>query len=313
MDWMTSSSSRWNTFRTLVSASYTLFRIVLIALIAYGLWSFGVAVYNWWRPEPTPVVSILTPTVKTVEIPVETLVTKTVTKYVPVEDRAMVDALLAENMQLRADVSRLTVAYASSTSTGTVTQVRTNDTTASPTAFPLRYTDWRLSLTLTDATTAQYTLTQKFAVAVSSGVTEKNVPISLASLYEIGPGPMRTAIPITETTYFVAAKPNTRWYRHLTLQGGVLSENTRVVGVLALPWLKRGHTTAPADTRWAVLTPAVTLNTPTRSLGVFPVSVNLGTFPGVRTLLTNVWISPYLGTTNIRSFTQRGVAITVTF
>lgn len=303
---------------TALSASYTLLRIVLLALAAYGIWSVGVTVYGWFRPDPAPIVTTITPIVKTIEVPIETIVTKTVTEYVRVEDRAMVNALLDENTRLRAEVTRLTLAYAAHTSTGTVTPVppdvpvETPSTTETP-VTPIRYADWRLSFTMTTPDAIDYTLTQKFAVAVTSGVTDRNVPVSLAALYEIGPGETRTEIPITETTYLAADKPATRWYRNLTLQGGVLSQNNLLTGVVAVPWLKRGRTTAPADTRWAIATPAVTLNKTTRSLGVFPVSVNLGTVPGLRTLITDVWVSPYIGTSNLRAITHRGVAFTVTF
>jgi hypothetical protein len=226
----------------------TLLRILAAALLVYAVWSLGATVYHWFRPDPAPIVTTVTPTVKTIEVPVEKIVTNTVTKYVRVEDRDMVNALLNENAQLRTTVTRLTVSLAEHTSTGTVTTppvVAPNPTPETPPS-PVQYRDWRLNLTVVDAQSINYTLTQKFALAVTSGVNDKNVPVSLAALYEIGPGETRTQIPITETTYLVANKPNTRWYRDLTIQGGVLSQNNRLVGVVAVPWLKRGRTTAPA-------------------------------------------------------------------
>jgi hypothetical protein len=293
----------------------TLLRILAAALLVYAVWSLVTTVYHWFRPDPSPIVTTVTPTVKTIEVPVEKIVTNTVTKYVRVEDRDMVNTLLAENTQLRTTVTRLTVSLAEHTSTGTVTTppvVAPNPTPETPPS-PVQYRDWRLNLTVVDAQSINYTLTQKFALAVTSGVSEKNVPVSLAALYEIGPGETRTPIPITETTYLVANKPNARWYRDLTIQGGVLSQNNRLVGVVAVPWLKRGRTMASADTRWAILTPAVTLNKSTRTIGMFPVSVNLGTVPRLRKVITNVWVSPYLGTNNLREITNQGVAVSVTF
>jgi hypothetical protein len=296
-----------NVFR----ASHSVLRVLLIALALYGVWS----VYHWFRPDPAPVVTSLTPTVKTIEVPVEKLVTKTVTQYVRVEDRAMVSSLMDENARLRAEVTRLTVAYAERTSQGTLTPTTPLNTEprAPETPAPLHYSDWRLSFTMTNPQSIDYTLTQKFALAVTHGVTNKNVPVSLATLYEIGPGDTRTPIPITDTTYLVAAKPSTHWYRDLTIQGGVVSQNNTLTGVVATPWLKRGRTSAAAESRWAVATPAVTMTQATRTLGILPVSLNVGTLPGLRAVVTNIWVSPYFGTNNLRNITHRGAAFTVTF
>lgn len=304
----------WQKLTTALLSFYTLVRLLLAALAVYGIWSVGTTIYRKFHPEPPTIIRTITPAVRTIEVPVEKIVTNTVTEYVRIEDRAMVNTLLEENARLHADVARLTIAYGERISNGTVTPVLPNvPATPDAPAPPIRYADWRLSFTITDSATIDYTLTQKFALAVTSGVTRENVPVSLASLYEIGPGETRTEIPITETTYIVANKPTTRWYRKLTLQGGVLVQDDTLVAIAAGPWLKRGRTTAPADTRWAIATPAVTFNTTSRSIGLLPVSFNLGTVPKLRSVITDIWVSPYIGTNNLQSVTHRGVVFTVTF
>lgn len=305
------SSPFWTGVRRVITTAKYLFRIVLVVLLLLLLWSAGKTVYRWWYPD-TATITHVSPTSTTIEVPVEKIVTKTVTQYVRTEDRAMVNTLLAQNDALRAEVSRLTIAYASSTSTGTATRVSVaspddRSDTPSEDTFPIEYQDWRLTATATSRDTLSYTLSQRFALAVTTGVRDDNTPITTAALYEIGPGELRTALPITNTQFIVASEPRRHFYRHLTLQGGIGKLSYPWEGVVALPWFKRGNTRAAEDTQWAFLTPAVSFTRNTATLTVLPVSANLGQLPGVRALVKDLWLSPML------TRSRRGVAFTVTF
>lgn len=265
---------------------------------------------------PAPVITQVTPVVRTVEVPVEKLTTKTVTKYITNKaDRALVEALMKENDALRVRVQDLTLSYGAATfkGQGPVTHVETPATPTTPAVQTTTFEDWRLKFRAT-GNDATYTLSQSFAVVNTLGRNKDNTPVSLVSLYEIGPGATRTPIPITQSTLIASSGPQAHFYTNLNLQGGItrLGTGTTHVAVVA-QWLKRGRTIAPHDTRWAFLSPAVTLTKGERSIGILPVSLNLGTLPGLRKAITNVWLSPYIGTSNGLQSNRQGLTVSVTF
>lgn len=305
-----STPSRWSVVRRIMTNAKYLFQIAAVLLAFIALVAVGRAIYRWWSPATT-IVTQLTPIIKTIEVPVDKIVTRTVRTYVRTEDQTMINTLLAQNESLRAEVNRLTIAYASSTSTGVASQVESSTPTstapASENPFPFQYRDWRLAATVTSRESLSYTLSQRFALAVTSGVTDKNVPVSTAVLYEIGPNETRTPLTITDTQFIVAGQPKRHWYRDMSLQGGLAKTSPTWEGVVALQWLKRGSHKSAEHSQWAVLTPAVSFTRTTTTVGVLPVSANLGQIPGVQSVVKDVWISPML------TRTSRGIAVTVTF
>jgi hypothetical protein len=180
------------------------------------------------------------------------------------------------------------------------------------------FNDFRLNF-LAEGTEAEYTLSQKFLILNTTGRNENNVPTNLIRLFEIGPGETRTPIPVTETTTIAAAATPAHWYVKLGVQGGM----GHVVGTadgesslsvfIGMPWLKRGTNRSTERTRWAIATPVVAHDYTETSFGVLPVSLNLGTIMSEKHPLTNIWVSPYIGSTSGTSINRVGGVLSVTF
>jgi hypothetical protein len=265
------------------------------------------------RPLPTDNITISTPApnVTTVQVPVPVITEKVVTKYIRVEDQAAATALLAENDKLKIKVDQLSVSLAEAQSRGhgesTTTIIPPTATT--PEEVRVTFKDWRLNFVSVN-NKVNYTLTQKFSIVNTVGRDKQNVPTNLVRLYEIDAAGERVPIPVTETTTVAATANLPQTYVKLTVQGGVGYANGQRVLILT-PWLKRGRSTATEDTRWAFVTPAISLAKDEQAVGIAPVSFNLGSLP--RQPLTNLWVSPFVGTTTGIGINQKGVAISVTF
>lgn len=282
-----------------------------------------------------PVITQPAPHVTTIEVPVPVITEKIVTKYVPVPDRAAAHALLTENERLKVRVEQLSVSLANAQSRGQGTAViapapaREDAPTPAPTR--VSFTDWRLNFTA-DGTDVQYTLTQKFSILNTIGHNKKGVATNLVELYEIGPNDTRTKIPTTETTTIAAVSP-ARWHVAPALQAGVgritstslITTRTVVAGVsrtqratnfttsaiVAVQWLTHGQDTSLRHTRWAVASPAVSLSSGDRAVGVLPVSFNIGSIS--RQPFSNLWVSPFVGTTGTAILDRVGLIGSATF
>lgn len=283
------------------------------AMVMIGLLVLAFAAGYIQRPSPADTITVSTPApnVTTIEVPVPMITEKVVTKYIKVEDQAAATALLKENDALKVKVDQLSVSLAKTQSTGqgTSTTAVTPATTTAPQEVRVAFKDWRLDfLSVNNAVT--YTLSQQYSIVNTVGRNRENVPTNLVRLYEIGPGNTRTLIPTVETTTVVTSQNLPRFYTKLTVQGGVgYADGQRVL--LLTPWLKRGRSTATEDTRWAFVTPIISLAKDEQAVGVAPVSFNLGSLP--RQPLTNLWVSPFVGTSTGIGITQKGVALSVTF
>jgi len=292
---------------------------ILIAIVV-GLFSLG-----WMlRPPQPPIITKLPGNNTVVRLPgIDKLTVKLIYKYVPVEDKAAIEAVMAENAKLKAEVQQLTltVASSSSTNTGTIT-VEPNPTV--PTKPTYTFDDWRLKF-WSDGDRATYTLAQKFIIVNSVGKNKVNVPVNIVSLFEIDAQGARVPVPTTSTLTVAVGPPGRHWYVKPGIQVGIGylpapitspaydSTPTQFAwsGVVAVPWLKRGVTTATEDTRYAFLTPTVTANAQEATVGVLPVSVNLGNLKHVP--LTNLWASPYIGFAPTAGKYRAGFAVTATF
>lgn len=266
-----------------------------------------------------PVISQPAPNVTTIRVPEFIITEKIVNKYFSESERKQLNDLLDENKKLKIEVEQLSFSLAQYQSAGGGTIIVGTLDTANPVALPkFTFKDWRLSFT-GEGTTAAYTLNQQFAILNSVGYDRNKVATNLIRLYEIGPGNTRTPIPVQETRTVVTTPAHEGWYSKPTLQGGwggfvALTGTTATgkgAGVVATPWLKYGTTRATEDTRWAFLTPSLAITNSEVSVGVLPVSFNFGTLR--RQPFTNVWLSPYLGTTNGTSLNRIGGVISVTF
>jgi len=301
-------------------------RIFAIAAVCVVL---GVIIYGAKKP---PRISQLDPITTVIEVPVEKLTTKTVTEYVRVEDRTAVDRLMRDNAALKSTVQQLTVSLAEATShgAGTVVVTTPDPTTNEPTIIKvpmtLQFKDWRLEFQ-SDGVTAHYTLSQKFSILNTVGRTDTNTPVNIVRLFEIGANGERLPIPTVETTIISAQPTRDRFYMKPTLQAGVgilprwdsTATPTTTGGrtrydtslAVAVPWWKRGRTTAVEDTRYAYLTPVVTINDTELTGGLAPISVNLGTLR--YSPVTDLWFSPYAGLSSRHGKKKFAVVFTTTF
>lgn len=257
------------------------------------------------------------PGVITIQVPHPVLTERVVTKYVPVEDRSQVIALLNENADLKISVEQLSVSLAKSTSQGqgllNVPATRAD----APDLPAFTFRDWRLAFT-GQGTSASYTLTQQFSVVNSVGTNHHGVPTQLIRVYEIGPNQERWPVPVTETVTVAATPATEGWYVKPTMQAGfsflvpVANPGTalrQAGGVIAVPWLKYGTTRSVEDTRWAFLTPSLTASGNTSTVGLLPVSFNLGSLP--RQPFSDIWVSPFIG--GSPATLRAGITLTVTF
>ena len=263
----------------------------------------------------------LDPITKVVEVPVEKLTTKTVTQYVKVEDKAAVNDLLKANDALKAHVDQLTVALAEaqSTSSGPAsTTIPIPTPTIVKVPVDVSFTDWRLKFQ-SNGNTATYTLSQKFAIVNTVGRNDQNVPVNLIRLYEIGANGERVAIPTTENTTIAIAPPPPHFYVKPTIQAGLgvivqpaPTTTTRATEFIAsVPWLKHGSQRVSETTRYAYLTPALSVTKQEFVIGVLPASLNLGTLP--RSPFTDLWVSPFVGVVPKTSAKRWGFVFTTTF
>ena len=291
--------------------------------------------------EATSVLSIdhPAPNVTTIQVPVGSLTSEVVDDYVEPAYVDLANDLLAENEGLKVLVEELSVSLATATSAGRGDVVVTPlETPLSSPIFhigyippadtlveappPIRsrvaFTDFRLNF-LAEGTEAEYTLSQKFLILNTTGRNENNVPTNLIRLFEIGPGETRTPIPVTETTTIAAVATPAHWYVKIGVQGGMghvvgtTGGESSLTAFIGMPWLKRGTNRSTERTRWAIATPVVAYDYTETSFGVLPVSLNLGTIMSEKHPLTNIWISPYIGTTTGTSINRVGGLLTVTF
>ena len=291
--------------------------------------------------EATSVLSIdhPAPNVTTIQVPVGRLTPEAVDDYVEPVYMDLANDLLAENEGLKVLVEELSVSLATATSEGRGDVVVTPfETPLSRPIFNLGYippadtfveapppiqsrvafNDFRLNF-LAEGAEAEYTLSQKFLILNTTGRNENNVPTNLIRLFEIGPGETRTSIPVTETTTIAAAATPAHWYVKIGVQGGMghivgrTGDEASLTAFIGMPWLKRGTNRSTERTRWAIATPVVAYDYTETSFGVLPVSLNLGTIMSEKHPLTNIWISPYIGTTTGTSINRVGGLLTVTF
>ena len=326
-------------------------RRVLQIIGAVGVSGLVFAAGRWSGPsEATGVLSIdyPAPNVTTIQVPVGPLTTEVVDGYLDSVYGNPVDDLFTENEELKVLVEELSLSLATVTSEGrgevAITPIETppselpfepSDIPApvwppafwppleAPPPFPSRveFNDFRLNF-LAEGTEAEYTLSQKFLILNTAGRDENNVPTNLIRLFELGPGETRTPIPVTETTTVAAVGTPPHWYVKIGLQGGMgpvmgtTGGGSSLTAFIGIPWLKRGTNRSTENTRWALLTPVVQIPQSrlySAGFGVLPFSVNLGTIMSDKHPLTNMWISPYMGTTTGTTINRVGGILSVTF
>lgn len=292
---------------------------VLLSLAILAV--LGAIVFGAQKP---PRVTYLDPITKVIEVPVDRITTNVVKEYVRVEDRAAVTALLNENKKLHSTVEQLTTSLAASTSTGRgTTTISFPIDPAAPSLFPtplevpikVSFKDWRLNFE-SNGMDGRYTLTQRYSILNTVGRNKENVPVNLIRLFEIGENGERIPIPITETTTIATRPSQPHTYVRPQVQGGIaffpnINNSSMPVLTVAVPWLHRGTIQAAEYTRYAFFTPMATVSENERTVGVAPLSLNLGTFK--YTPFQDVWVSPYGGINPDTSAKRFALVFTTTF
>ena len=320
-------------------------RRVLQIIGAVGVSGLVFAAGRWSGPEAKGVLSIdyPAPNVTTISVPEGPLTTEVVDGYLDSVYANSTNDLLAENEELKVRVEELSMSLATATSEGRGDVVITPNETPPPLEYipidtlspiwpplleappPLQsrveFNDYRLNF-LAEGAEAEYTLSQEFLILNTTGRDENNVPTNLIRLFELGPGETRTPIPVTKTTTVAAIGTPPHWYVKIGLQGGMgpvmgtTGSGPSLTAFIGTPWLKRGTNRSTENTRWALFTPVVQIpqsRSYGASFGVLPFSVNLGTIMSDKHPLTNMWISPYMGTTTGTTINRVGGILSVTF
>lgn len=300
--------------------------VLPLGIIAFMMWL-------WPAPKPDMVVSEPAPGSTTVQVRAPELTPAVIERIVQVEDKARVNALLAENAKLKAQVTSLTqtVATLRSTGEGTITQVPTEtvpeelrpaDPIQSPNVFAFK--DWRLEF-VHDGKIAKYLLTQKFRIYTTIGRNKDGVPIARSTLDEITP--TGTIPAMVENTLLVQVDQTIpHWLVSPAIQAGFgvavttspttiddgLSLADRSKGaVVSLQWLKYGRTKAAEDSTVALLSPGIFLTADAHEFALLPISMNLGQLPG--NPLNDVWVSPFVTGTVSKPLSRVGIVFGSTF
>jgi len=295
-------------------AKYFLFAIAIVTL----------AIAGWchWRPEPE-IITRINDVITTVEVPVDRITTKTVTRYVkdPADQKALI-AAVKEIESLKAEVNQLLLAQATNTSTGGGIVTVPTPTTVVPVDNPpvstdFDYTDWRLSFSRRD-NVAKYTLTQRFSVTAALGETsEKGTPVATVQVFELDKdGNRMNPMTVDKVTLITAAPKPPKWHLAPRVMGGVgvipERNNNKISGELlvvgTLPLFRRGP--SPDTANFAFLGPSVTYSKQDVYFGVVPVAVNIGRLaPGP---LVDFWGGVFVGKSNT-SKVRIGVIFLSTF
>lgn len=304
--------------------SSTRVRFVLSAAVVLAAFLAGY-MSNSGRITLSTSISRPVPRTTTIQVPVPVITERVVKETVSPEDLPTVKAILKENERLRVKVTELsiTVAEYESRGSGPLETVPVQNHTPSTGTRDVHFKDWRLEFTSTGET-ASYTLRQRFAILNTVGKDRKGTPTHVVRLYEVGPGDARTPISVTQTTT-IAATPNLpAWAITPRITAGVAYINRGSAppsrqsvsefvptGVVALSWLRRQRSGANEDARWSVLSPALTITDTSKSIGVLPFAFNLGSLP--KQPFTNLWVSPYIGSSTAKTVDRMGITLTATF
>lgn len=301
--------------------------LAIVLILNIGL--FFASVFGLFSDDIStpPVIQTPAPGVTTITLPQSRLTKDIIETYFDPQFQKPLNDLLKENKELKAKVTQLsaTVAWYQSNGGGTVVFNIDPTSPTAPAVTPVlpRFTfkDWRLSL-VGENNRISYELKQQFVIVHSLAYNRDKVATNLFELYEVGPNNELFPAVKKETRTVVTTAPSEGWYVKPTLQGGWMgltqlanaptaSVTNTGAGVLAGQWLKRGKTRMTEDTRWAFLTPSVAITPTEVSVGVLPVSFNVGTLR--HQPFTNLWVSPFLGTTNGTTINRVGGVISVTF
>lgn len=272
---------------------------------------------------------------KTQVIFVPKIIYRDIDRYLPPKSRGPAKEALDSAKKNGTNVDQLGVGNAESTSVGegTVTITTLPLTGSTPLVVqPFTFTDgWRLKLTSdgivnpsTKTVKGTYELTQRFVITNTVGRDRNNLLTSDIKLFELDQHDTPREIDMT-SSYTIATKasdtrPRAKFYVKPTLQGGVAvlpgstqtpTGDTSSAFTVAIPWWKRGTARAVETTRYAYLTPTATLNNADITVGMTPVSFNIGTVQHLP--VTDMWASPYLGISLKTNQKKFGVVFSTTF
>jgi hypothetical protein len=181
----------------------------------------------------------------------------------------------------------------------------------------VHFSDGRLRFdSSSQAGSATYSLTQRIEAQAVFGRDDQGKWTAAVQVFDLWPGDTPTRLTNVKTTVVVADPAASRWRVGVALQagvgGGVTTARTGQAGaIIAMPWLRRGSSSAAEDNRLALLTPAAFISADAVDPAILPVSISLRLGP-----VRDLWLSPVLaahvtpaGATGFRL----GAALTATF
>lgn len=268
--------------------------------------------YTFWPHTNSPVVSHPLPNIERVEV--EKITEKVVKEFVQDPAQlAIIKAQAEQIKQLKGEVRELTSTIARAESAGGVGVNGGGITLLPPTTMVIERTpevreqtfsfkDYQLEALYTSTGSRfTYGLQQDFIITTTTGKDSRGHRTTLVDLSQKTPS---GSVHIhTKTTELFARENPPSWFLSPRIQGGVGIDTTGAkFGLVALQWLRRGTSSAAEDTRFSILSPALS----SRGLTLLPVSVNLGQIK--HNPLTNLWISPTIDLNK-----SIGLAVTATF
>lgn len=301
----------------------------LAQLAVIGLLGSGVGAFVYGRMVPPTTTTTIVHDIQQVRVDVPVLTEKIVDRIItdPKQQEA-IKLLIKENNDLKLKISQISSTVATNTSTngtgttnpfpGTITPPQvvrslptTNETAnEGPNSGTVggnnsTFKDYQLTATYSSKS-FNYTLLQTFIIESSTGRDSSGkVSIGIVRLFQDTPGGLKP-IP-AKTTVIQANETKSKWF--VSPRGqigfGIQSDKSRM-GLAAFQWLKRGSSKAPEDIRWAILSPAMSVQNGQAVPLLLPISLNLGSFH--YTPVTNVWLSP-----TITKDKKLGISLTMTF
>lgn len=294
----------------------TILKSRLAQLAIVGLLGTGIGTYVHAKFAPPTTTTTIVHDIQQVRVDVPVLTEKIVDRIItdPKQQEA-IKLLIKENNDLKLKISQISSTVATNTSTngtgttdpfpGTITppQVVSSGTTGSDNLSSFK--DYQLTATYSSKS-FNYTLLQTFIIESSTGRDSSGkVSIGIVRLFQDTPGGLK---PVPAKTTVIQANENTsKWF--VSPRGqigfGIQSDKSRM-GLTAFQWLKHGSSRAPEDIRWAILSPAMSVQNAEAVPLLLPISLNLGSFHYAP--VTNVWLSP-----TVTKDKKIGISLTMTF
>lgn len=263
---------------------------------------------------PATHTTTIVPDTKIVTVEKPTIVTRDIVRVIAdPKDKSLIDQLMKENSDLKAQVILLTDTTATNevkgggnSTTSTSSSEGTGKGTDNQVPQTFTFKDYQLTASYTGPQFS-YLLNQTFKVVSTVGRDHEGKTFSIVKLFQRTPEGDKALDASTQEVVADVLANHLFVSPRLHLGGARLNDSS-AGGVVALQWLKWGHSEAPEDVRFGLLTPAAFLSQGSKDFGLIPFQWNVGSAKHVP-LITNLWIGPY---GNVER-TKFGIVLTAQF